>query len=267
MPVSLINGYRMHYETQGNGSPLLMIHGGLGGGEGSASIKRHHSQRLSERHQVVLYDRRSAGQSETPEDGYSLANYSADAHQLLAHLGISQVHILGSSAGGPIAMKFALEHPEMTQSLLLVNTMSYYQETQRQVRKTELERVLSAIQNMETSTLNLNTNQSISSSQQEISQNNALAKTIRSYLDIKDSLERRLEAISVPTLIMHGDQDNRIPLECGLQLHSSIVESEFVVVPNAGHGLLSNEPTVTGNLIVEFLDKVDSQNRVDIPVN
>ena len=194
MPVSLINGYRMHYETQGNGSPLLMIHGGLGGGEGSASIKRHHSLRLSERHQIVLYDRRSAGQSETPEDGYSLANYSADAHQLLAHLGISQVHILGSSAGGPIAMKFALEHPEMTQSLLL-------------------------------------------------------------------------EAISVPTLIMHGDQDDRIPLECGLQLHSSIVESEFVVVPNAGHGLLSNEPTVTGNLIVEFLDKVDSQNQVDIPVN
>ena len=267
MPVSLINGYRMHYETQGNGSPLLMIHGGLGGGEGSASIKRHHSQRLSERHQVVLYDRRSAGQSETPEDGYSLANYSADAHQLLAHLGISQVHILGSSAGGPIAMKFALEHPEMTQSLLLVNTMSYYQETQRQVRKTELERVLSTIQNKENSTLNLNTDQSITSSQQEISQNNALAKTIRSYLDIKDSLERRLEAISVPTLIMHGDQDDRIPLECGLQLHSSIVESEFVVVPNAGHGLLSNEPTVTGNLIVEFLDKVDSQNRVDIPVN
>ena len=267
MPVSLINGYRMHYETQGNGSPLLMIHGGLGGGEGSASIKRHHSQRLSERHQVVLYDRRSAGQSETPEDGYSLANYSADAHQLLAHLGISQVHILGSSAGGPIAMKFALEHPEMTQSLLLVNTMSYYQEPQRQVRKTELERVLSTIQNKENSTLNLNTDQSITSSQQEISQNNALAKTIRSYLDIKDSLERRLEAISVPTLIMHGDQDNRIPLECGLQLHSSIVESEFVVVPNAGHGLLSNEPTVTGNLIVEFLDKVDSQNQVDIPVN
>ena len=267
MPVSLINGYRMHYETQGNGSPLLMIHGGLGGGEGSASIKRHHSQRLSERHQVVLYDRRSAGQSETPEDGYSLANYSEDAHQLLAHLGISQVHILGSSAGGPIAMKFALEHPEMTQSLLLVNTMSYYQETQRQVRKTELERVLSTIQNKENSTLNLNTDQSITSSQQEISQNNALAKTIRSYLDINDSLERRLEAISVPTLIMHGDQDDRIPLECGLQLHSSIVESEFVVVPNAGHGLLSNEPTVTGNLIVEFLDKVDSQNRVDIPVN
>ena len=164
-------------------------------------------------------------------------------------------------------MKFALEHPEMTQSLLLVNTMSYYQETQRQVRKTELERVLSAIQNMETYTLNLNTNQSISSSQQEISQNRALANTIRSYLDIKDSLERRLEAISVPTLIMHGDQDDRIPLECGLQLHSSIVESEFVVVPNAGHGLLSNDPTVTGNVIVEFLDKVDSQNRVDIPVN
>ena len=267
MPVSLINGYRMHYETQGNGSPLLMIHGGLGGGEGSASIKRHHSLRLSERHQVVLYDRRSAGQSETPEDGYSLANYSEDAHQLLAHLGISQVHILGSSAGGPIAMKFALEHPEMTQSLLLVNTMSYYQETQRQVRKTELERVLSTIQNKENSTLNLNKDQSITSSQQEISQNNALAKTIRSYLDIKDSLERRLKAISVPTLIMHGDQDNRIPLECSLQLHSSIVESEFVVVPNAGHGLLSNEPTVTGNLIVEFLDKVDSQNRVDIQVN
>ena len=51
---------------------------------------------------------RAAGRSETPEDGYSVPNYASDLSALLDHLGVGQAHILGSSAGGPIALRFAL---------------------------------------------------------------------------------------------------------------------------------------------------------------
>ena len=265
MPETLINGYQMHYENYGEGATLLMIHGGLGGGVGSASIINHHSLPLGARYHVLFYDRRSAGLSEIPEDGYSLSNYCADVHALLGHLGISEAHILGSSAGGPIAMTFALEHPGMTKSLLLINTMSYCQEEQRQLRKQELNRVLSIIEKEEKSTFD--SDQSIPSYQRDMSRYRAIAKTIQSYLDIGNSLEDRLGELAMPTLITHGDMDSRIPLECGLQLHSSIAQSEFFLIPDAGHGLLSNEPDTTRNLIVEFLEKVKSKSQENIRAN
>ena len=54
---------------------------------------------------------------------------------MLDWLGVSHAHVLGSSAGGPVAMGFALEYPRMVDSLLLINTMSYNSEPERQARK------------------------------------------------------------------------------------------------------------------------------------
>lgn len=71
MPEQLINGYQMHYEVYGQGQPLVMIHGGLGGGEGCAAFVDHHASTLSRQFKLIVYDRRAAGQSSTPADGYS----------------------------------------------------------------------------------------------------------------------------------------------------------------------------------------------------
>ena len=101
-----INGYRMYYEVQGDGSPLVMIHGGLGGGEGSASMVQHHAGVFSGEYRFICYDRRAAGKSETPAGGYDLPNQVQDLRALLDWLEVAHAHVLGSSAGGPIAMRF-----------------------------------------------------------------------------------------------------------------------------------------------------------------
>ena len=98
MPEAIINGYRMHYEVYGRGQPLVLIHGGLGGG-GSAPLVQHHANALSGRFRLIFYDRRAAGLSEAPTEGYSIENYARDLRGLLAHLEIGQAHILGSSKG------------------------------------------------------------------------------------------------------------------------------------------------------------------------
>ncbi len=268
MPDEVINGCLMHYETYGQGPALVMIHGGLGGGEGSAAMVERHASILARHFRVIFYDRRGAGKSETPAEGYSLEIYAEDLHSLLLQFDVTQAHILGSSAGGPIAMQFALDHPEMTESLVLINTMSYYQEAERTVRQQELEQILvcqassgdtaAAATALETRWHGLSRREParvqalLETSQEHL---DGIAKTLQSYLDIGSSLESRLAELTMPTLIVHGDADSRIPLPCGRQLQNSISSAELYIIPGAEHGLLSNESRAVRNLIFQFLER------------
>lgn len=275
MPEATINGFRMYYETHGAGQPLVMIHGGLGGGEGCAQMMEHHAEVLSESFQLIAYDRRAAGRSETPDDGYSIPNYAQDLHSLLQHLGVERAHVLGSSAGGPIALQFALDHPEMTQSLLLINTMTYVEESEREVRQRELDEIKQVLKDRGKEAaveagLNSRWPGLADSNPEQFSrlktinleQFDGIVKTIQSYLDIRDSLESRLHELSMPSMIVHGDADSRINIMCGLQLHQGIAGSEFHVIPGAEHGLLTIEARRTRGLIEEFLAETAAQLRI-----
>jgi 3-oxoadipate enol-lactonase len=272
MPEANINGFRMYYETHGSGPALVMIHGGLGGGEGCAQMMESHAEILSGSYRVISYDRRAAGRSETPEDGYSIPIFVRDLAALLDHLEVSRAHILGSSAGGPIALQFALEHPERTLSLLLINTMTYVQESEREVRQRELDEIKGVrAEKGEEAAVEAGLNSRWPGLRESdpdrfarlrainLEQFNGIVKTIQSYLDIGDSLESRLHELTMPSMIVHGDADSRINIMCGLQLHQGIAGSEFHVIPGAEHGLLTNEARRTRGLIEEFLAETAAQ--------
>ena len=265
----------MYYETHGSGQPLVMIHGGLGGGEGCAQLMEHHAEILSAQFQVISYDRRAAGRSETPTDGYSIPNYAADLRSLLDHLGVNRAHVLGSSAGGPIALQFALEHPEQTLSLLLINTMTYVQESERAIRQRELDEIRQVLgEKGKEAAVEAGLNSrwpGLKESQPDhfaklkainLEQFDGIVKTIQSYLNIQDSLESRLHELAMPTMIAHGDADSRINIACGLQLHQGITGSEFHVIPGAEHGLLTNEARRMRGLIEEFLAETAAQLQI-----
>ncbi len=106
-------GGRLYYEVEGEGQPLLLIHGGLG------SLRMWDGQvpAFAERYRVVRYDARGYGRSET--DDVTFSN-RADAAAVLAHVGAVSCHLVGQSRGGSIALDFALERPELVDSLVSV---------------------------------------------------------------------------------------------------------------------------------------------------
>ncbi len=278
MPEAQINGYRMYFEVDGHGPALVMLHGGLGGGEGGAGLVANHAAALSSRFTTVFPDRRGTGSSETPADGYSIPNYAQDVRCLLDHLGIRSAHVLGSSAGGPIAMRFALDYPGMTETLLLINSMSYCQEPERAVRQRELDQLRATTRRLGKAAA---VEQALESRWPALRQRDperfgrlrhinleqfdGLAKTIQSYLDIGDSIQDRLGELAMPTLIVHGDADTRIPVACSHQLYASIRGAQLHIVPGAEHGLLTNEPEQTRGLVLEFLSQVARQGQPAAP--
>ena len=269
MAFAQINGYRMHYEVFGaETAPVLaLIHGGLGGGDGSRDTINRQAAALSQEYRCVFYDRRACGESETADRGYDMANCARDLRELLTHLGIEKAHILGSSAGGPIAMQFALNYPDATESLILINTMSYSQEAQREVRRQELRRLKERIAAVGRQAA---VEQAIADrfpqmsgddperfariAAENLERLDGIEATHQAYVDIGDSLESRLNELKMPTLVVHGDADSRIPVECGRSVAGGIAGAELHVIAGAEHGLMTNEAAgETQRIVVDFL--------------
>lgn len=270
MPFVEINNYRMHYQVFGDDDApaLALIHGGLGGGDGSKDTINRQAAALSAEYRCIFYDRRACGQSNAPSDGYDIPNCAQDLKGLLDHLGTAQAHILGSSAGGPIAMQFALDYPGMTESLILVNTMTYSQEAQLEVRRQELRRLK---ERMAQEGRAAAVERSLSDRfpqmagedparfarivQDNIGRLDGIEATHQAYIDIGGSLESRLAELKMPVSIIHGDADSRIPVECSQALHAGIPHSQLHVIPGAEHGLMTNDAALdTRRIVLDFLE-------------
>lgn len=123
MPIAELNGCPMYYEVQGSGHPLVFVHGGFGGAGTGLSVglppwRDGFAQHL----QVITYDRRSAGRSGYPTTPHTMAVLADDLYALLRHLGMETAAVMGTSAGGPVVIEFALRHPEALACLVVTES-------------------------------------------------------------------------------------------------------------------------------------------------
>jgi len=142
-----IEGGRLYYERAGEGFPVVLIHPGLW----DCRIWDAQFKVFAEHHDVVRYDVRGYGRSDVPTLPYSDVR---DLRYLLGKLGIERCAIAGCSMGGQLAIDFALEHPAVTDAIVLVATgLSGYRwedpgldvllaEVQGAVAKGDLERAM-----------------------------------------------------------------------------------------------------------------------------
>ncbi|MBA3823796.1 MAG: alpha/beta fold hydrolase [Ktedonobacterales bacterium] len=108
-----IHGGKLYYEVAGTGPALLLIHAGV------ADHRMWDDQwaAFAQHFRVIRYDTREFGKTTSQDVAYSNRQDIAD---LLSHLGISRIAIMGVSRGGQIATDFTLEHPDMVTHLISV---------------------------------------------------------------------------------------------------------------------------------------------------
>ena len=111
-----LHGHRLSYIDSGAGPAVLFIHGLLGSNQNWL----HLVESLQDRHRVVIPDLFGHGASEKPRGDYSLGAHAATLRDLLDHLGIARVTLVGHSLGGGIAMQFCYLFPERVDRLVLV---------------------------------------------------------------------------------------------------------------------------------------------------
>lgn len=108
-----INGTKIHYDVQGEGTAVVFIHAGIA----NLGMWDEQMADFTARHRVVRYDLRGWGQTANPPGSFSDHD---DLRQLLDLLGIEQAAVVGCSIGGETAVEFAVTHPERVSKLVLV---------------------------------------------------------------------------------------------------------------------------------------------------
>lgn len=120
MPTTAVNGTDLHYEIDGDGTPCLVLHGGLGIDH---TLYRRTLGPLSPPLQLVFLDHRCNGRSGRPPiETLTMEQLADDAVALADHLGFDGFHVFGHSYGGFVGQELAIRHPARVTALMLVDT-------------------------------------------------------------------------------------------------------------------------------------------------
>lgn len=271
MPTAKINSVNLYYEVTGEGFPLVFCH------EFGGTYKSWEPQAkfFARRYKVITYNHRGFPPSDVPDDPsvYSYDSLVEDLHQLLRHLGAKQAHVCGCSMGGHVALGFGIAHPDVAKTLILAGTGS------GATNPKEFEAsLLGAVKLFET----IGWKGYAERYSRDFNRIQLLRKDPRSWREfcnelaehsekgsvhiIKNfilkrpsvfALEEKLKQLSVPTLVMTGDEDERC-IEPSVFLKRNIPSSGLVVFPQSGHAINLEEPDLFNRVMLDFLTMVEA---------
>jgi pimeloyl-ACP methyl ester carboxylesterase len=268
MPAANINNFMMYYETRGEGFPLVYVHGGFGGmGTGLQPETPPWEEELAKYFHIITYDRRAAGRSSYPEEGFTMQNLAKDIRELLRHLGYERAHIWGTSAGGQITLAFGLHYPEAAASLVITDSapwLSLDEELKEKLRERikvlnekGAEAAYEARATGGTVGLNLFVGRPAVGEEEQKQREAAMERTraqlraiprderiakyageLRNYSAYLDwDATPQLKDIKPPTLVLYGTEDSVFPSQGSLDMTRLIPNVEYKAFQGAEHGV------------------------------
>ena len=215
---------------------------------------------------VMVFEARGTGARSSLSPRRSVKEMAADVR---AELG-GPVHVLGSSLGGHVALTLALEAPELVHSLLLFATGGGG--PGRVPRPREVADAISDAVGLPDAELAERTMpltfapgwaEANPERFREIIAARVEAPTPYELLEAHAAACYRFyaegceaERLSMPALVVHGDEDLIIPVENGRMLARRLSHAEYVELPGRGHNLMLEDPSTFARLVLEFLARV-----------
>lgn len=253
------DGVTLAWATSGRGPPLLKAANWLSHLEHDwrSPVWKPVLERLGRHHTLVRYDERGCGLSDRDVEDISFEAWVRDLETVVDAVGVERFPILGISQGGPIAIAYAVRHPDRVSRLILYGTYARGRlrrdPTPAAVEEAEMlvqlvrigwgkdidayRRVFASLFWPEASPEQIKAFVEL----QRISASPDTAARIVEGFDRVDVSELAPE-VRAPTLVLHVEGDARIPFEEGRRVASLITGASFVTLPGVNHVIAPGDP-------------------------
>jgi len=258
-------GVMTNYHEAGSGAPVILIHGS-GPGVSAWANWRLAIPVLSERLHVFAYDQLGFGYSELPEQpGHSLQRWTEHLLSFMHAVGLKRAHLVGNSMGAAVALAAAVTHPEAVDRLVLMGPMGV---------EFPLTKGLDAVWSYAPSIANMKRLLTIFTYDHDRFVTDELAE-LRYKASLRPGMqesfasmfpeprqsgvagmaayEDRLHEVRAPTLIVHGREDQVIPLASSLKLIQALDDAQLHVFGRCGHWTQIEHATAFNRLVCDFL--------------
>ncbi len=265
------NGIKINYYEAGQGPPVILLHG-FGA---SAYSWRHLIPALAGEHRVFTLDLKGFGLSDKPADGkYALTDQADLVAAFIRARDLRDLALIGNSMGGGIAvityLKLEDTDPGRIRRLVLIDSAGYPQKLPwfiAMARVPGLNTIATRLLSPRFATaLVLRrcyydkekiTEEQIDTYAYFGSLPGAAPAVIQTAKQILppniDELTARYKIISVPVLLIWGEDDRVVPLDVGRSFKRDLPNSELIILPRCGHIPQEEEPGETNRLVTSFL--------------
>lgn len=263
MPALNINGAEIYYEIHGSGpETILFSHGLLMSGK----MFKAQVDYFKARYRCVVYDHRGQGRSEVTESGYDMDTLTQDAVGLMKELNLGPCHMVGLSMGGFVAMRMAARHREFLKSLILVETSAEPEPNKLKYNILKTIVGLFGVKAVVNRVMPIMFGQTFlhdPARQDEVdywrgqilNNDKTITKAVTGVI-ARNEISRELSQVTVPTLVIAGDEDVATTLEKAKNIKLKIPQAHMAVIKRAGHSSTIEEPRQVIDAIEVFLNGV-----------
>ncbi len=257
MPTMRINDAELYYEEHGSGPhAIVFVHGLF---VSSKIWRESYLSRLPGKYHAYAIDLRGHGQSSRTTRGCNLFQLADDVYRWSQRLGIARFHYVGVSMGGGVGVQLALEHPEVLQRLVLMNTVTGFGSIAPRLavpvltlmagRRWLLKRMLRSgfTRPPPDETMQLLLDDALLVSR----------PTCAEWFHPNNRMRHfdRLHDVKVPTLVMIGGKDTVLPVDRQHRLADSLPNGEKAVFDDAGHMMALEIPEAVFAAMSSFLER------------
>ncbi len=267
-----IDDAQIFYRDLGEGSPVILIHGW----PLNADMWEYQVLNLLRKgFRVITYDRRGFGRSDQVASGYDYNCFSDDLHSLIEHLGLTKISLVGfSMGGGEIARYLGRYGSDHVASAVLISSVTPYMlkdaSNPAGVKESIFSKIIAEIEEDRPHFLAKFTKQFYGENiaHHPVSQETkdwtcsmamqaSLQATIECVLSFGSTDFRNdMAAFQVPTLIIHGDADQTVPMPVtGSVAAKMVATAQFKIYKGAPHGVFITHKEKLNEDLFEFLNQ------------
>ncbi|MTE15866.1 alpha/beta fold hydrolase [Nocardia aurantiaca] len=275
MPIAEIGGVPIAYSDTGNPpghedpQAIVFGHGLLFGGW----MFGPQIEALRGRYRCITIDWRGQGETPPTAGGYDMDTLAADAAGLIHHLGVAPVHWVGLSMGGFVGQRLAARQPDLLRSLTLLDTSARQEDPAKIGEYKRLALAVRlfgfrAIQTLVEPHMFGPAFRSDPASGPVIREWSGRLRRLRrtavhaAVLGVADraSVLDEIPAITVPTLVAVGADDQATPPDRAREITALIPEARLEIIDTCGHTSTIEQPDVVATLLARFLHQATSSN-------